>query len=210
MIDDAASGDTDARSIFASTYAPVVRAALNARWKVQHLSAHIDDAVQDVFVELLRDGGAIGKADRSRPEGFRAFLFGVTRNVARRYEQQRRKTAELITEPEDPDARLSVSFDMAWARTMLQLAVEDLQDRAMREGDDAMRRVDLLRRRFQDGLPIRTIAALWDVDPQKVHHAYAAARKEFERSLERIVRDHGALTIGEDESSWKSLLAHLL
>jgi hypothetical protein len=53
-----------------------------------------------------------------------------------------------------------------------------------------VRRVELLRLRFQDGLPIRSIASRWGEDPAKVHHEYATARAEFRAALREVVAFH--------------------
>jgi hypothetical protein len=50
--------------------------------------------------------------------------------------------------------------------------------------------VELLRLRFEEGLPIRTIAAQWGIDAVAVHHAYALARKEFRAALLEVVAFH--------------------
>jgi hypothetical protein len=47
-----------------------------------------------------------------------------------------------------------------------------------RSGDRAVRCVELLRLRFQEGLPIRDIATRWNEDAAKLHHEFATARDE--------------------------------
>ena len=84
MIRDAAGGDPAARERFARVYLPVVKAYLAARWRAAKHDA--DDAAQDVFVECFRVGGILEKADPERDGGFRTFLLGAVRNVARRHE----------------------------------------------------------------------------------------------------------------------------
>ena len=56
--------------------------------------------------------------------------------------------------------------------------------------DEVRRRVELLRLRFGDGLPIREIAQLWDADPTWLHREYARARREFRQVLAEIVAFH--------------------
>ena len=48
----------------------------------------------------------------------------------------------------------------------------------------------ILRLRFEQGLPIREIAALWKVDAAKLHHEYAKARNEFREALVEVVAFH--------------------
>jgi RNA polymerase sigma-70 factor (ECF subfamily) len=186
----AAAGDAAARSEFAARYSPLVRAYLAARWRGSPLIRELDDAAQDVFVECLRHGGALDRADPGRPGGFRAFLYGLVRNVALRAEQgqARRLSREMPAADPGPGAQadessLSRAFDRAWARAVMREAAERQAERARREGDAALRRVELLRLRFHDGLPVREIARLWSADAASLHHEYARARREFKAAL---------------------------
>jgi RNA polymerase sigma-70 factor (ECF subfamily) len=45
------------------------------------------------------------------------------------------------------------------------------QRRASARGPEAVQRVELLRLRFEDNLPIRTIAQRWGVSAAGLHHA---------------------------------------
>jgi RNA polymerase sigma-70 factor (ECF subfamily) len=196
MIRSAAAGDEAGARQFVEAYAPVVRAYLLARWNAPALRQDVDDAVQEVFVECFRERGAIARADSERPGGFRAFLFGVVRNVARRHETRRtghdrEQSADPEREVDGGDAeRLSRLFDRHWARRIMREAAERQQAAAAAAGEAAQRRVDLLRMRFAEGLPIREIAALWDMEPTLVHREYARARREFRDALESVIRFH--------------------
>ena len=55
MIRGAAAGERSARRQFSELYLPVVRACLEARWHGREIRNEVDDAVQEVFVECLRD-----------------------------------------------------------------------------------------------------------------------------------------------------------
>jgi hypothetical protein len=81
--------------------------------------------------------------------------------------------------------------------------------RAAREGDAALRRVDLLRLRFQEGHMIRDIAALWSADPAWVHHEYARAREEFRAALLEVVSEQHPGTRVEVERECAALLGLL-
>jgi len=48
-------------------------------------------------------------------------------------------------------------------------------------------RVELLRLRFAQDLPLREIAAQWEMAPEAVHRAYAKARDEFRSCLRAVV-----------------------
>src|SRR4051794_942163 len=129
LLRDAAAGGEAPRAEFAARYAPVVRAYLAARWRGSDRLNELDDAVQDVFVECLRDGGLLERASADRPGGFRAFLYGAVRNVALRAEERRaRRLARDAGEAVDVEAipgreeSLSRIFDRAWARAVVREA----------------------------------------------------------------------------------------
>ncbi len=186
LIRDAAAGDAAARERFARVYRPVVKAYLAARWR--SISQNVDDAAQDVFVECFRAGGLLEKADADRPGGFRAFLLGAVRNVARRYESRRRPTEELPADLAADDTGPAEAFDRAWAKSLLREAARAQEAAATTEA--ATMRVRLLKARFQDGLPIRDIAAKWGEDAAKLHREYATARDEFRAALRTVVAFH--------------------
>src|SRR4051812_16682848 len=89
VIRGAARGEPRDRDDFARRYEPVVRVYLAARWRSSERIRTLDDAVQEVFVECFRGGGALDRLDPDRPGGFRAFLYGVVRIVALRAESAR-------------------------------------------------------------------------------------------------------------------------
>ena len=83
VIRRAAEGVPQARSEFASRYGPVIRAYLGARWRGTTFFHDVDDAAQQVFLDCFKENGALGRVDPERGTGFRPFLYGVVRNVAR-------------------------------------------------------------------------------------------------------------------------------
>jgi RNA polymerase sigma factor (sigma-70 family) len=186
LIHDAADGNTNARDQFARLYDPVIRAYLGNRWK---RSTHsVDDAVQDVFVELFKPGGALGKVETERIGGFRAFLYGIVRNVAMRHESLRPIANPLPSDHPDNETSLAAAFDKAWATTLLREAARLQMERA--EDERSRRRVELLQMRFQRGMPIREIAAEWNEDAARLHHEYATAKEEFRTALQSVVAFH--------------------
>jgi DNA-directed RNA polymerase specialized sigma24 family protein len=190
LIHDAAAGVDAARDQFARVYLPVVRAYLVARWRGLPNPADVDDAAQDLFVECFRTGGLLEKAEADRPGGFRAFLLGAARNVARRHESRRRPDHPLPAELPGDDTGPAEAFDKAWARALLREAAGAQEQSAERAGPSAVRRVRILRLRFHDGLPIREIAARWGEDAAKLHHEYATARDEFRTALRDVIAFH--------------------
>jgi RNA polymerase sigma-70 factor (ECF subfamily) len=196
MIGRAADGDAAARDDFARRYLPAVRAYLGARWNRSPLRDEVEDASQEVFVECFREGGALARLDPARAGGFRAFLYGVARNVARRVEERRARSAGRRAPAPDLDEHEggadspSRAFDREWARSVMREAAERHAALARVEGEAAMRRLEVLRLRFQEGLPIREIAARWGADPARLHHDYATARVEYRAALAAVVAEH--------------------
>lgn len=200
LLHAAAAGAEASRAEFAVRYTPVVRAYLAARWRGSFRRLdELDDAVQDVFVECLREGGLLDRAQADRPGGFRAFLYGTVRNVALRIEtrQARRSAREspasvdlhAIAGGEDAFSRV---FDRAWAKAVMREAAERQSELAEQRGEAALRRVELLRLRFHEEMPIREIARLWGLDAASLHHEYARARQEFRAALGEVVARHTA------------------
>ena len=64
------------------------------------------------------------------------------------------------------------------------------ESRAADLGEEARRRVELLRLRFQEDLPIRDIAQRWQTEAAVLHHEYAKAREEFRSALIEVVSFH--------------------
>jgi RNA polymerase sigma factor (sigma-70 family) len=186
LIQNAVVGNATARDRFARLYEPIVRAYLGNRWKQSTHS--VDDAVQDVFVELFKPGGALGKVEADRDGGFRAYLYGIVRNVAMRHESLRPIANPLPSDHPDSDTSLAAAFDKAWATTLLREAARRQKDRA--EDERSQQRVELLQMRFQRGMPIRDIAVEWNKDPAWLHHEYATAKEEFRTALHSVVAFH--------------------
>ena len=197
VVRGAASGSAEDREAFVGRYLPVIRAGLAARWRATPHLPDLDDAVQEVFLDCFRPGGALERADPGGPAGFRGFLHGVIRNVALRFERKNarlraRPAAEPFEADEIPgdDEGLSVVFDREWAKSLLRQAGERQAELAAAAGAGAGRRVELLRLRFREGLPIRRIAAIWEADPARLHHVFARARPEFREALSEVVAFH--------------------
>ena len=153
--------------------------------------------MQEVFVDCFRQGGILERADPERPGGFRAFLFGVVRTVALRFEAPRTRVRELQPAADlDPgrlqayEAHLSQVFDRAWAQVVLRDALDRHEAWASLQGGGAPERLAILRDRIYEGRPIREIARARNLDPVLAHRAYAQARKEFKRTLKDALCFH--------------------
>ena len=209
VIRAAAAGSPAERAELARRYLGVVRAYLAARWRDSHLRADLDDVVQEVFVECFRQGGVLEAAVDGRVPSFRAFLYGVVRNVARRFESRAAPAASPLPEIPDDEPSLSRLFERAWAQAIMTEAAQLQQQRASERGPEAVRRVELLRLRFEENLPIRTIAVRWGVPAAGLHHAYALARQEFKAILLEVVAFHHPGSPAEVEQEAASLLKAL-
>lgn len=188
LIRRAAVGDAGARSQFTHSYERLIRAYLARRWADTALAADVDDACQEVLIECFDEHGPLQRADAGRE--FRSYLLGVVRNVALRFERQHGQAragrvdlgSGLQSLPGD-DSAASRVFDREWARSILRMAMRLHRERAAQQGAEHLRRVELLRLRFEEGRPIRDVAVLWQVDAAWLHHEFARARRDFKRSL---------------------------
>jgi RNA polymerase sigma-70 factor (ECF subfamily) len=212
VIRAAAKGSPADREELARRYLGVVRAYLAARWRGSRLRSDLDDAVQEVFVECFRHGGAVeaaGLGESGRVSSFRAFLCGVVRNVARRFESRPTRPPALLSEIQANEEGLSRLFERIWAQTIMTEAAQRQQQQARERGPEAVQRVELLRLRFEEGLPIRAIAERWEVSAAELHHAYAKARQEFRAALLEVVAFHHPGNPAEVEQEAASLLKAL-
>lgn len=190
----AAAGDHHASSLFAHNYSALIRTYYARRWAGRGLGSSIDDAVQDVFVECIKPGGVLHRADPGRGD-FRGLLYGVTCNVARRYEEREaqrlgRCAGESVHLDDQPDRALTLSrmFDRVWARSLVRQALLRHATKARAGGGGDRRRYKVLRLRHHRGLPIREVAAvLGEADVELVHGEYRRARREFGRTLGEVV-----------------------
>ena len=209
MIRAAAAGSAVDREDLARRYLGVVRAYLAARWRGSALRADFDDATQEVFVECFRQGGALETAGAGRVPSFRAFLYGVIRNVALRFESRPVRAVETLPDIATDDASQSRLFDRTWAQAIMVEAAGLQRRRAEERGAEAIQRVELLRLRFEENLPVRAISERWGVDPAPLHHAYALARAEFRAALLDVVAFHQPGSSVELEREAASLLEAL-
>lgn len=214
VVNAAAKGDNEARREFASRYLPVVRAYLGARWRSHPLIDELDDAVQEVFLDMFKSRGALDRVQPGRPGGFRAYLYGVARMVALRCESRRARRREQPATEEIASGRLIADtpeleavFDRAWSVNLLEQAVRRHRRIATDQGEKGQRQVELLRLRFWEELPIREIARRWSEDAAKLHKEYARARESFKRVLHEVVAAHNPGTVGDAERECQRLFA---
>lgn len=196
LIRAAAEGESAARERFARDYLPLVRAYLGARWGGRLCADELADAAQEMFVECLRAGGLLERARPGAGSGFRGFLLGAARNVARRIEERRARRPDAAGSKELAGERVAADeeslgalFDREWARVLVRQAARAMEEQAGRD-PAALREVELLRLRFRDGRSIAEIAREWQVDAAELHNAYARARRTFRGCLHERVAFH--------------------
>ena len=206
VIRDAAAGRADDRGRRSpSRYEDAIRAYLGARWRHSPLIREIDDAAQDVFLECFRADGALTRVDEERG-GFRGFLYGVTRNVARRTEQARHPTHDPRTagRPEGrrrPGRGRLPALRPAWAGPASPRRVRPAGPARGREGNGALERVEILRLRFERGLARsgRSRRTWARIRPARTTST-RKARREFRQALIDVVREHEALGVAAAEA----------
>src|SRR5262245_33039520 len=124
VIRAAAAGSPTDREELARRYLGVVRAYLSARWHGTALRHELDDAGQEVFVECFRQGGVVEVAGTGRVPSFRAFLYGVIRNVARRFEGRPVPAADPPPDVPADDLGQSRLFERTWAQAIMAEAAQ--------------------------------------------------------------------------------------
>ena len=187
----AAAGQRDECEEFGRRYTPIVRRVLTARWRGSALAAEVEDAVQEVLMACFREGGALERTDHLT-SGFRAYLFGITRNIALSFERARARRLARVRPGPTPDAvswesGLARVFDREYARALVRESMDTMAKRAGLQGAAAQRRVELLRSRHEEGLPIREIATTWQADPAKLHLEQQKAIREFRSAFREVV-----------------------
>ena len=216
LVEAAAAGRREERDEIARRYRGPLEAYFRTRWAGTRYIQEVDDGVQELFLECFREGGFLQRAVKGRAGGFRAFLYGAVRNVALRIERRGGRLRERHSQGEHDldavavdEASLSRAFDRAWALALLGEAVRRHTEESRIRGEAAARRVELLRLRFQENLPIREIATLWGVEASLLHHEYARAREEFKEALLAVVAFQCPGSASEGERECAELLAAL-
>jgi len=216
LVQGAARGVEEDVDMFVRLYGPVIHSYVSARWPSPPLRDTLEDAVQEVFVECFKEGGVLDRAGPESLGSFRAFLLGVARNVSLRFESRLSRDRDLVAAQEfNPDRmaadeeRLSLAFDRAWAKAILREAVARQAERAGILGPEALKRVELLRLRFQGGMKLRDIAKEWKVEHPWLRRQNARALEEFEDALKEVIAYHYPNAPAEAEREMATILAAL-
>ena len=214
LIHRAADADETARTQFVERYYSVAKAYLSARWSNRRRQEDIQDALHDVFAECLRPQGVLGRTGALHGDSFRGFLFGVVRKVAQRHERVWNRPADrsdsepLQYMPAD-DESLAQAFDRAWARAVVTEAVALQEERANSLGDEASQRIELIKLRICESVPVRKIAEQWDKPAEWLHRELARGKQEFASCLQEVLRAHLGDDLGKSDQQLE-LVAELL
>jgi RNA polymerase sigma factor (sigma-70 family) len=211
MIMDAGSGDHAARTAFVARYEPALRRYIAARWRLPLNHEQVLDATQEAILECLKENGALSRVDRECNSGFRAFLYGVARNVSLRVEQRRKRRAlaSLTPDLESVDeCHLSTVFDSAFVQVLVAEALDLLHQQWTSE--DGALKCQLLEMNYVDGLPARAIAEAICLDVTRVYKLLHAARRDFRDALLQVLSfQHPGMSLAELEDEMRSLLGSL-
>jgi hypothetical protein len=88
------------------------------------------------------------------------------------------------------DESVSQLLDRAWMEMIVRNAGERFRAACRADGADGLRAWEILRLRFEDGLPIRTIAARLACPATAVHVEYRRARRRFRACIDKELHDH--------------------
>ena len=190
----AAGGDPSAHAAFAKRFLPEARRLLAARWTGGPFEQEVDDAVQEVFVEVLRPRGALRRVDRDHEGSIRSYFATVVRHVALRIEKGRvsRYREQRVGEFGSglyPDLREEPvrSLERAWAEHLLAEAWRELARGAGDRGGSRPDRVQLLRWRYESGRSMRELASVSGAATDTIYAELRQARRNFSASLRAVV-----------------------
>lgn len=209
LIGGAASGDATSRGTFARLYGDVVRIELAARMRRAADDADVEDAVQEVMLECLKAGGALERASAKKCTRFRAYLGGITRNVALRYQERQMLQPDTLDRADtvsDPGPAIAARLDAAWSHAVLGEVMALLVHESATSATARMR-LAVLRMRHEEGSSPAEIAAALNITPVRVHYLTAEAKRDFRNALLSVVsQQNPGLTRAEVEAECVALL----
>ena len=119
--------------------------------------------MQEVFVECLKPGGVLERADAAQGE-LRGLLRRVVQNVARRYEERAIKRGRIrpadtvwFAEVQDDEPGQATVFDRCWAHSIIEEATKRFRELAAQDGEAGQRRDDAPIGRRLCSRPIRVL-----------------------------------------------------
>lgn len=212
----AAGGSAPARDVFAARYGPAIAAYFAARWRLRPDEDRVFDATQDTLVECFKAEGALSRVDPVRPGGFRAYLYGIARNVALMAERRSARRREVsagegldVEAGDRNEATLSLVFDRAFVRGIVREARERMARRSIRS-PAAEARYRVLALQFEHDQPPREIAARLALPVERVYELLKEARREYRDCLvETVASLHPGCSQAEVERHCVDLIQRL-
>jgi RNA polymerase sigma-70 factor (ECF subfamily) len=169
----------------------VIRAYLAARWNCSQEREDVTDGAQEIFFQCFKPGGALTRVSEDRPGGFRAYLYGVTRNVAGTLDASRARSRHesLPTTLTSEDPSLSQVFDRAFAVAITREARDLFRARAMRS-ESAFQRYRALELTYERGSRAEDVGCELGLPGSAVYALVSRARKEFRAILLQVVASY--------------------
>lgn len=188
--------DEVAAERFCRSHLPLVRRRLLSRWRGSPLASLVPDAIQEVFVECLRDGGALAHYDASRSPSLEVFVQGVVRNVAARVERREARYGARCRRCGDRIFTFTAPGPEPADRLETEARARAVQDAILSlDGEPAVRGHslgELVRLHFRDGHPVREIAAAWRESANRVHELRRGACRRLRHRLRSLAAATGS------------------
>jgi RNA polymerase sigma factor (sigma-70 family) len=183
----------------------------------------VDDVVQDVLLDLMRKPELLARAAPGSGSRFRYYLMNLAwlaaLNVLRH--ERRRDHASIDAATEDdaplvdrlpgdvpaPDQR--AAMDRAWALSVLQQALDDLQ-RWAGDGTLEPEAYAVLKANLIDGRVLRDIAEEFGIPLTSCHRRLARARMLLQQAIIERLRLAGELGTGDDPARAAQVLMELV
>jgi RNA polymerase sigma factor (sigma-70 family) len=189
-------GQPQQASVLLGLYADAVGAYLQLRLAGER-PERIADIVQEVLLELLGRPEALARAQPGPGSRFRHWLMHLAWNSARNHLRADRRRDGAALDPEAPAPDQQVAMDRAWALSVVQQAMDDLQ-RAVAAGSVEPAALAVLSANLIEGRSMREIAAASGLSLATVSRRLAAARQYLQGAIAERLRLAGELADGED------------
>lgn len=187
-------------------------------------SERVDDVIQDVLLDLMRKPELLGRAAPGSGSRFRYYLMNLAwlaaLNALRHERRRDHASIDAAAEGETPmidrvpgsglpapDQR--AAMDRAWALSVLQQALDDLQ-RWAGDGTLEPEAYAVLKANLIDGKVLRDVAVELDIPLTSCHRRLAKARMLLQQAIVERLRLAGELGAEEDPARAAQVLMELV
>lgn len=191
-------GQPQQASVLVGLYADAIGAYLQIRLAGEP-PERVADIVQEVLLELLGRPEALAHAQPGPDSRFRHWLMHLAWNAARNHLRHERRRDAASLDPEAPAPEQRLVMDRAWAVSVVQQAMDDLQ-RAVAAGSVEPETLRVLTSNLIEGVSLREIATVGGGSLATASRRLAAARLFLRRAIAERLRLAGELMEGEDEA----------